>query len=394
MERCPCCQREISIDSLIGGGCNCGCNFAKVMNTMKPDSRIVAAQNVIQRLLIGELRFVDIEGAVTLTAKEYFIGLHLFMKLLDHVPLAKLYPPDVDVSKERLHYNLKGGKRNGDMFLILSTIAHELLTNPSVQFQHIVEQIELEKVAHRSHYSRRSKRELLDRLIADENFHVHRKLYFDLHNQSNDEYVRMLPLFKNKERKYCSVLYARRHILKCDDSHIENFLKMGWLECTERWYGTKKITLVEREQVEKLAEKRARLITTGEVASRLGIHLKMVVKLTLAGLIPMEHGPEKDGFGRRVFFPESVDSLINQLNVVCEYEPEPNQGWIPLTQHELHRQYHHASFSDVVQAVLSGPIRSRKTRESINIFQDVVILLGDLDRFYNFRGKHKKRGAK
>lgn len=394
IESCPCCERVIRMDNLIGGGCICGFKYESLMATKKPNPRVRKAQNVIVGLLNGDQIEVQIEGGEKLSATEYFEELHLFMKLLDNLPLSVLPFDNLDIGNERFNYNLvKGEKKNLSMFLLLSTAAHELMVTPSLYFGSIVDHIELKKSAHRSRSSTRFKRSLFDCLINKKKFHVHRSIYMQVHNESSDEFVRMLTVLKEEERKYCSLLNARR-ILRCDDKRLLLFRRLGLLQFFERSYGERKITLVEKQQVQDLANRRKEHITTGEVAQRLGIPQKMVVKLAQANLLPMEHGPEKDGYGRRVFVLSTLNALICKLDKCSVYLPQFDRGWIPLQQIELHQRCHHASFSAVVQAVLMGRIRSGKIVNTIADFQHIMISAADFARFYDLKGREERKMRK
>ncbi|UOK62214.1 hypothetical protein MT997_28510 [Paenibacillus sp. OVF10] len=182
-------------------------------------------------------------------------------------------------------------------------------------------------------------------------------------------------------------------ILHCDDIRLHQFKELGLLTFNEKRFGEKKITLVERAEVEALAQKRSQLLTTGEVGEQLGISLKMVVKLAQSKLLVMDHGPEKDGFGRRVFMPKAVEDLLVRLNAACSSMKDKKGKWIPLAQHDITALYYHASFSDVVQAVLSGRIQGAKTSSVIKSFKDVVISFSDFAKFYNLNSTSRKKGA-
>ncbi|MBE7682218.1 TniQ family protein [Paenibacillus sp. P13VS] len=394
VERCPCCNRVIRLDNLIGRGCNCGFAYADLITTEAPPPRVLAAQKTIQDALNGKLSLVPIEGGYTLSPQQYFEGLHLFMKMLDNMPVHVLPCPYPNVDVQRLNYNLvKGEKKSNRMFTVLSTLAHELLTTPSKYFKDVVYQVEVAKAAQRTRSTTRAKRELIDKLIGNEKFYVHRKLYLDVHNDHHNEFVRMLTVTKEEERKYCSLLYARQKILHCDDIRLHQFKELGLLTFIEKRFGEKKITLVERAAVEALAQKRSQLLTTGQVGERLRISSRMVVKLAQSNLLIMDRGPEKDGFGRRVFMPKAVEDLLVSLNAACSSMKDKTKKWMPLAQHDITALYYHASFSDVVQAVLSGRIQGAKTSSVIKSFEDIVISSSDLSDFYNLKSKSQKKGA-
>ncbi|SCX81127.1 TniQ protein [Paenibacillus polysaccharolyticus] len=394
VEHCPCCSRVIRLDNLIGRGCNCGFGYADLINTEVPPPRVLSAQKTIQDVLHGKLSSVPIEGGHTLSPQQYFEGLHLFMKMLDNMPVQVLPCPDLNLDVQRLNYNLvKGEKMSNRMFTVLSTLAHELLTAPSMYFKEVVYQVELAKAAQRTKSTTRAKREIFDKLIGNEKFYVHRKLYLEVHNEHHNEFVRMLTATKEDERKYCSLLYARQKILHCDDIRLHQFKELGLLTFIEKRFGEKKITLVERAEVEALAQKRSQLLTTGEVGEQLGISLKMVVKLAQSKLLVMDHGPEKDGYGRRVFMPKAVEDFLVRLNTACSSVKDKTKKWMPLAQRDITALYYHASFSDVVQAVLSGRIQGAKTSPVVKSFEDVVISSSDLAHFYNLKSTSRKKGA-
>ncbi|MGK9251812.1 TniQ family protein [Paenibacillus humicus] len=379
LDQCPRCQRVIRLDNIIGGGCYCGFGYVNLMKTTSPHPRIKKAQEVIQAVLSGKLQVVALEDGTRLTGAQYMERLQVLMQLLDNMP------SDPEFGDYRFSYKLvKGERKDNTIFLSLSAMAHELLTTPSRGFRDMVRIVELEKKSHRSHSSTRSKRSLFNQIIRDPLLALHRTLYFEEHNSHHEEYVRMMYMCDVSERQYCSLLYARQRILHCDNKRLLQFQRLGWLTCIERQYGGKKITLVERVQVEQLAARRSFFLTTGEVGKLLEIPQKMVVKLAKANLLIMERGPEKDGFGHRVFMPKALDNLLHELNRSSFYlSGSILLDWMPLSQQEIHSRRHHASFSDVVQAVLNGRIQCGKTKRSITSFSDLVISVSDFTRFYD-----------
>ncbi|TVY09092.1 hypothetical protein FPZ49_15390 [Paenibacillus cremeus] len=376
IENCPSCGRHIRIHDLIGGACTCGLIYANVVNTKTPVESVLSAQKVIQSLLTGKKKNIRIEGNFSLTAREYFAGLDMFSKLLDGFPAQLLSFDNLEASFIELNYNLiRGDKRDLEMINFISTIAHELLVSPSKHLASIVEAIELKRATKRTI---RGKREIFDRMLANGKFEAHKKIYSDYHNTSNQEFARMKTVMPN-ELKYCSLVQARK-ILQCDDITIAKFVQLGLLQFVEGKFGSRKIMLVEKESVVKLAQRRKELLDVSQVAKLFDITGGVVRAIAKRNLLKMEHGKEKDGYGRRLFHPTEVYVLIKEVEKQCVQIPEDSLEWVPFRYRELLNRHYHFSYAQTLEAILSGRFSCGKKTTSIQTLEDVYLYLPELTK--------------
>ncbi|MCY9658494.1 TniQ family protein [Paenibacillus chondroitinus] len=353
IENCTGCNRVIRMNDLIGGGCICGVKYADICEVDKPNEDILSAQRIIQGFIADEINEVVTEEGITLTGRDYFNGLDLLSKLLDGLPFANMQFVYFSVTLGEANYSLlRGDKRNLLMIIYLSTVAHHLLMSPNTNFAAVINEIEINRSSNRH---MRIKRELFGKIICLEKFAAHKKIYIDFHNTVNLEFTRMKYILQPEEFRYCSLLAARK-ILKCDDVILKKLVDSGVFEIMSRKVGRRKLTLVEIKSVEKYAKRREEFITSIEAAMMLGVTGDIIRKLSDMKLLPIEHGPGKDVFGRRQFHPSAINRLLKELEEVCVKETSDKSKGVPFDSQLLREMHYHSSFANVLKQVLSGNI--------------------------------------
>lgn len=379
IENCPGCGCVIRLNKLIGGACLCGEVFSEVDADVIPTNDVIFAQQTIQGLLTGEISNIQIEEGITLSGREYFMGIDLFSKLLDGIPVKSLSFMDYKVNLKEVNYSLiKGSKRTFEMVMLLSTTAHNLLVQPSSDFARVIEVIEINRECNRLI---KYKRELFDKIIANKNFEAHRRIYTNFHVSNMTEFARLKYILKPDEFRYCSMSQARK-ILNCDDLILKKLEKSGVLKFYKAPYGQhREVHLVEIDSIMEYSRKRKELINSREVALMLGVPGNIVRWLSDINLLEIEHGPGKDNFGQRKYHPDAVKNFLKKLESKCERNEHINSSeWIPFNKENLKKIHYHCGFIAVVNLVLEGKIRCRRVGE-VQKVQDVFLNRQDLNDF-------------